>query len=143
MRRLVSISAATLLLGACAGWGGSPAAEIRGVDWQAVDIAGRAPVGPTPVTLRLQRGRNLAGGESGCNIWSASYALARSTVSFSDVTSTRRACPEPQMRQETAYLSLLQEIDRYTVWADGSLTLSTPGGRTVTFRRLEGDPPAG
>jgi heat shock protein HslJ len=127
---------AVLLATACAGWGGGGgAAEIRGVEWTAVDIAGRGVIGERPPTLRLQNGRNLAGGESGCNIWHANYRLGRGTVSFQDVGSTRRFCPEPLLGQENLYLALIGEADRYALWADGSMTLGTPTGRTITFRR--------
>ncbi|MFN3943503.1 MAG: META domain-containing protein [Allosphingosinicella sp.] len=137
MRSLVPALSAVLLLSACAGWGGGTAgqADARGIEWIATDIAGRAPVGDRPITLRLQRGRDLAGGEAGCNVWHAGYRVGRGTLSFSEIGSTRRFCPEPLLGQENAFLGLLAEVDRYTVWADGTLTLATPTGRTVSFRR--------
>jgi heat shock protein HslJ len=136
MRRFSLILAAALGAAGCAGWSGGASADIRGVEWEAVDIGGRAALGDRPPTLRLQRGRDLAGGESGCNIWSAGYAVGRGTIRLRDLTSTRRACTAPALAaQESLYLSLLQEADRFTVWADGTLTLAGPAGRTITFRR--------
>lgn len=133
MRNLFIPLAPILLLAACAGREGG--AEISGIEWTAVDIAGRAPVGERPPTLRLQRGRALAGGEGGCNIWHGNYRLGRGTLSIDDIGSTRRYCPEPLLGQENAFLGLLGEVDRYTLWPDGRLTLASPGGRTISFRR--------
>lgn len=132
MHRIASFTAAALL-SACATTGGE-ADRIRGVEWRATDIAGQDPVGGAPATLRLQRDRSLAGGSTGCNIWSADYRLGAGTVEITDLTSTRRACPEPLLEQERAYLSVLQQVDRYVLWPDGALTLAGPAGRTVTFR---------
>lgn len=125
------------LLGACATGGGDDPAGIRGVEWNAVNIAGSDAASDTQPTLRLQRNGRVAGGSGGCNTWSAEYRLGPGTIELSDLTSTRRACPEPLMRQESTYLALLQRVDRYVVWPDGTLTLAAPGGRTVTFQPAE------
>jgi heat shock protein HslJ len=137
MRNLFIPLASLLLLAACAGREGD--SGIGGIEWTAVDIAGRAPVGERPPTLRLQRGRALAGGEAGCNIWHGNYRLGRGTLAIDDIGSTRRFCPEPLLGQENTFLGLLGEVDRYTLWADGSLTLATAGGRTISFRRSVSD----
>jgi heat shock protein HslJ len=139
-RRPSSLLLCLLVPAACATTGGGQA-DIRGHEWRAIDVAGEAPTGSAPASLRLQRDRSVAGGSGGCNIWSGRYRLRGHTITIDDITSTRRACPPAVMRLETRFLSILQEADRYAVWPDGRSTLSTPAGRTVSFERRPPDPP--
>jgi heat shock protein HslJ len=124
-----------VLVSGCAGWGGSPAADIRNVEWRAIEIGGRAAVETArPASMQLG-GRNQASGSGGCNRWGADYRLERGRISFGQIHSTRIGCEGPVGEQENIFFAVLNDADRYTVWADGSLTIATPGGRTATFRR--------
>ena len=135
MRNLLSLIFAALAVGACVGLGASAPPPIAGFEWMAVELDGRPAAG---ATFRLQQGRPVAGGATGCNIWSGEYRLADGRIALSDITTTRRACAEPLMRQEAAFLQLLGEVDRYSIGPDSTLTLAAPSGRTILLRRLEG-----
>jgi heat shock protein HslJ len=133
--RIFAIPAFLLLASGCAGWGGSPAGDIRNAQWQAIEIGGRAAVEtPRPASMELGA-RNQASGSGGCNRWGGEYRLETGRISFGPIHSTRIGCEGPVGEQENVFFAILNEADHYTVWADGSLTISTPAGRTATFRR--------
>ena len=46
-------------------------------------------------------------GHSGCNRFFARYKLKDGQIAFSPIGSTRKACPEPEMMQESALFKLL------------------------------------
>lgn len=134
MRRPISFLCAALAATACANRGGAAAADIGGIEWVATDIAGEPAIGGKPPTLRLLRDRTVAGGHAGCNIWSGAYRIERRRIALSDLTTTRRACAEPLMRQESAYLKLLSEANRYSA-TPTTLMLTTPSGTSISFIR--------
>jgi heat shock protein HslJ len=137
VRTIFLAATVSLLTGGCVGMGG-PGPDIRGLEWTATSIDGRAIApGSQAVTLRLDQNRR-AGGNANCNIWHGTYQVGAGTIRFDEIGSTRRACPEPLMNQENIYLRILAESDRYTVWADGTMTIASPQGQTVTFRRAGG-----
>ena len=133
MRRPISFICAALASSACANRDAA-ATDIAGIEWVATDIGGDPVVAGKAPTFRLLRGQALAGGQTGCNIWSADYRIGRHRIALGDVTATRRACAEPLTRQESAYLKLLGEANRYTAMPS-TLMLTTPSGRSITFRR--------
>jgi heat shock protein HslJ len=134
MRVLLSACAA-ITLSSCAGWGGGPAAEIRNVEWRAVDIGGRpAIMSHRPASMQLDS-QGRAGGAGGCNQWHAQYRIERQGISFTQIGSTRMLCQGPAGEQENIFFDILQSVDRYTLWPDGALALATPQGRTIIFRR--------
>jgi heat shock protein HslJ len=138
--RYFLIPAVFLIASGCAGWGGSPSAQIRNVEWQAIEIGGRASIEThRPASMELGP-RNRASGSGGCNRWGAEYRLEPGRISFGQINSTRILCEGPVGEQENTFFAVLNEADRYTIWADGSLTIATPAGRTATFRRSTGAP---
>ena len=46
-------------------------------------------------------------GHSGCNRFFARYKLSDGQIAFSPIGSTRKACPGPEMKQESALFKLL------------------------------------
>ena len=123
------VLAALLLAGCATGGGGSRLGEG---DWAAADLNG-VPVTGTPPTMRLAD--NRAGGSTGCNTWSTDYRLrSREGISFGPVVTTRMSCPEPQMEQERRFLSILEQVQGYSVYGDGSVSLIAPDGRAIRFR---------
>jgi heat shock protein HslJ len=45
------------------------------------------------------------------------------------------ACEEPVMKQEQLFLELLERVSRFSIAADGTLTLHTNQDRTIAARR--------
>jgi heat shock protein HslJ len=69
-------------------------------------------------------------GSGGCNNFRASYSLDDGTFRFGPVAATRRACPPPQMQQETAFFAAL-EATRAARVEDGALILLDTAGATL------------
>lgn len=85
--------------------------------------------------IRLELSDGSANGNSGCNGFFGSYEVENDHISFSSLGSTMMACDENLMRQETEFLTALQQISSFRTsgntltldYADGALqfTLTT------------------
>jgi heat shock protein HslJ len=87
------------------------------------------------ITLQLNSADQNAGGSSGCNSYFASYELAGSSLTFSEIGSTLMACEEEGvMETEMAYLTALGQVSEYAVEED-TLTLTTEDNLVLFFRK--------
>ena len=73
-------------------------------------------------------------GRGGCNSFRASYSLDGGTFRFGPIAATRRACPPPQMQQETRFFAALEATRGFRI-EDGALVLLDAAGAPVA--RLE------
>ena len=78
-------------------------------------------------TITLQFEEDGINGSAGCNSYFGSATLSGSTLSFGPLGSTKMACPEPIMQQETDYLAALGTVNGYTL-VDELLTLQYEEG---------------
>ena len=109
----------------------SPAAALIGT-WK-LGASGEGVVAGVESTLILtEAGEAL--GSGGCNNFRASYSLDGGTFRFGPIAATRRACPPPQMQQETAFFAAL-DATRAARVEDGALILLDTAGATLL--RLE------
>ena len=69
-------------------------------------------------------------GSGGCNSFRGSYSLDGGTFRFGPIAATRRACPPPQMQQETRFFAAL-EATRGVRVEDGALLLLDAAGATL------------
>ena len=119
-------------LPACGSGGTSDPGELVGVEWVLSESSvSSTDLGAAGITATFDGQR--IGGFSGVNQYGGPYT-ARDDGSFEvgEISSTMMAGPEPLMRAETAYVTLLQECDSYEV-RDGKLTLSTGGNATLVY----------
>lgn len=80
-------------------------------------------IGNTPVALskdapflNFDAEKKSAGGNTGCNVFGGNYATEGSTIRFSQMISTMRACEfEDRMTIERGFLDGLQNADRYEI----------------------------
>lgn len=122
---------AIAMLAGCASGGG----RLGGGEWRAVDINGAPVLAGEAVTLRLDSDDRVSG-NTGCNLYSGSYQLSsRQGIRFSAVASTRRACDAAVMDQERRYLAILENVQAYSLYGDGSLSVIAGDGRAIRFRR--------
>ena len=122
-------------LAACATASARPRTEIRGVEWSAVDVNGIPVAGGRMPTLRLERDKS-ASGNGGCNSFTSNYRMRRdSRIEFGVIATTEIACPGAIGEQEARYLSILDSVETYSRYGDGSLSLIAPDGRAIRFRR--------
>ncbi len=116
------------------GCGGEPAALLQGGEWTVDDLAGKAPVKDSTITLTFGADGSLSGSSS-CNRLVTSYALTGESLTIKQGAGTMMACEPPILEQETAFLGLLAQVNSFSVADDGALLLRTADGKAIRARR--------
>jgi heat shock protein HslJ/uncharacterized membrane protein len=115
-------------------------ASLLGTAWRLERLSGAAVQGGTQPTLEFpSEGR--ASGNGSCNRFNGIVSIQDAAIMFGGLATTRKACAEPLMRQEEAYLSALRESVRFEVDAE-SLTIHS-AGREEPLRFVPAPAPAG
>jgi len=95
---------------------------IEGTVWQLVDVGGQPaePVaaGERPASFRLDAADKRVSGYAGLNQLNGPYELNGSALKFGMPAMTRRAGPEPLMRQESAFSRAMEQT---TSWRSAGL----------------------
>lgn len=116
------------------GCGGDPATLLQGREWSVVEIAGKPVVADSRVTMSFgEDGR--VGGHASCNSYSASYEVGGEGVTFGVPVATLKACAEPLLSQETAFLGTLRAVKHFDAEGTGVLILTADDGRTIRATR--------
>ena len=111
--------------------GGEP---LKGGTWIVQDINGTAPMEKSRVTLSFGSDGRVSGSSS-CNSYSGSYQSTGENLTFGQTIGTMKACAEPLMKQEQAFLAILRGVQRFELRPDGTLVLHTSEKRSITARR--------
>ena len=107
------------------------AADLAGTSWTLVSIGGTPVVeGSGPHLTFGVDGK--ASGSTGCNSFSGSYATDGAALTFGPLATTRMACEENLMAQETAVLEALAGVPGWEIDADGLLHLT--GGTELVLQ---------
>ncbi len=86
---------------------------LAGSSWIAESVDSEGMVGRPPITLSFESAER-ATGSAGCNRYFATVRMTSiSHVRFSDVGSTRMACPSEVMEREQRYLAALGSVRSY------------------------------
>ena len=85
-----------------------------------------APIEGTELTAVFRIAK--VGGSAGCNAFEGPYTTNGSVAAIGPLATTRRACPEDVMAQETAFLAALQGVGRVE-----------PRGQTLFLQDLQGN----
>jgi heat shock protein HslJ len=121
------------VLALLAGCATAPAATtLTGPAWTLESIAGEAPAGARPATLRFEEGR-LAG-QGPCNRYGGSWRLEEGQLRLSALFATRMACPQPAMAQEARLLRLLESVRVHRLTSDRLEIIGEGGARLVARR---------
>ncbi|MFN3608336.1 MAG: META domain-containing protein [Hyphomonas sp.] len=116
---------------------GDPATLIGGA-WQVEDLNRGGVIDNTVLTLTFTEA-GMVSGSTGCNSLNGTYTSTGSTLTFSPLAMTRRACVAPALNnQETRFTSALQGEMAWRLTADGALELTREGGHRILLRRQEG-----
>ena len=98
-----------------------PTAELTGTEWTLTFYNnGRGglttPILDTTITATFDSAVGLAG-SAGCNRYRANFEMDADSLTIGPAASTRRLCSEPEgiMEQESAFLSLLEEVATYSI----------------------------
>jgi heat shock protein HslJ len=111
-------------------------AELEGKAWM-LQFYGR-PDSPTAVirdtepTAEFRAGQ--VNGTAGCNLYSGSYQVDETRLTFGPLASTEMWCTNPQgvMEQEQAYLKALDKAERYEI-KGGMLHITCSDDQVLTF----------
>ena len=115
-----------------------PDRPLRGTKWVVDTIVEREAASSVPAGveayLTFEDGRSFRG-NTGCNGMGGNSVVdeANSTITFSEVITTKMACDDDRMRVERAVLATLDGDVRYQIDAD-VLRLDGPGGRGLRLR---------
>jgi heat shock protein HslJ/uncharacterized membrane protein len=88
------------------------AVALLGSAWRLQDPGNGKLVAGTQPTLEFPT-EGRAGGNGSCNRFNGIVIVAGDGIKFSGLATTRKACPEPVMRQEDAYLAALRDAVRF------------------------------
>ena len=108
----------------------NPHPGLASSEWQVDEIEGQAVVTQSHASLSFGTGGKVAG-NTGCNQFSGSARLAGSSVHFSPMASTRKACQPELMSQETRMMKALGGVTGYLVDTTGVLHLNGADGTTL------------
>jgi heat shock protein HslJ/membrane-bound inhibitor of C-type lysozyme len=112
------------------GCGGEARALLTGPVWVVEDLMGRGVVDAARATLDFRPDGRLAGRAS-CNRYTADYTLTGEGLSISPGASTRMACAEALMDQESRFFQALEQVSRFDLDAGGALLLLAVDGRVA------------
>lgn len=113
---------------------GDPAV-LSGADWVVEDINRRGVIDNSRLTLAFVSGERVSG-TTGCNIFSGTYTVDGSKLTFGPLMTTRKACLAPALNaQEARYTGALQGEMTWQILPDGALELTGEGGRRILLRR--------
>ena len=127
----IAVVMALVALAGCASSAGAPSGgTLTGQVWALTDLAGKAPLQDTGITIQFGTDGTVSG-SSGCNQYSGTYTASGSNLTINTpLASTMMMCAEPVMVQETAYQTALAGVKAYTVKGD-KLTLYGPNNTEI------------
>jgi heat shock protein HslJ len=127
----IAVVMALVALAGCASSAGAPSGgTLTGQVWALTDLAGKAPLQDTGITIQFGTDGTVSG-SSGCNQYSGTYTASGSSLTINTpLASTMMMCAEPVMVQETAYQTALAGVKAYTVKGD-KLTLFGPNNTEI------------
>jgi heat shock protein HslJ len=115
--------------------------SLSNSEWLLEDLSGSGVLDNVQATLTFPEAGKVAGSGS-CNRFSGAAEIDRNALKFGPLASTRMACPEPVMNQETKYLEALQAAERFE-WKDPYLLVYCKGlEKPLRFTRMAPAKPA-
>jgi len=101
--------------------------------WTLETLAGERPSSGARFQLKVGVDGRI-GGRSGCNSFSARYALSGTAFTVHPpMIGTKMACPEAVMVQEATFRAIIETATTASVGTDDKLTVTSNDGRTLRF----------
>jgi heat shock protein HslJ len=109
--------------------------SLSGSAWLLEDLAGSGVIDGAQATLTFPEAGKVAGNGS-CNRFFGPAKISGDTLELGSLGSTRMACPEAVMNQETKFLNALQAAERFE-WKDPYLLIYCKGvEKPLRFTRM-------
>jgi heat shock protein HslJ len=140
----VGFCAGLIVLAACGPSGSQQGSggDLTGKMWALSALMGEPLVAGTSITAQFTSDGKV-GGSAGCNQYAGTYTVSGNTIQVSSpLASTRMACPQEVMDQESAYLKALGEAKTYAV-KENQLTLSDANKTVVATYEAQSQDLAG
>jgi heat shock protein HslJ len=109
--------------------------SLNGTQWELSTMNQDDLVEDSTITLNFDEEGN-AYGSAGCNSYSGSFTVADDNLTFGMLVSTLMACEESLMNQETEYLQILGNIERFRFNPNFTLILSNSNGDELWFNQV-------
>jgi heat shock protein HslJ len=116
------------------GCGGDPVELLLGKEWIVEDLKGGAVVDGSSVSIQFKDGGWISG-QASVNRYYAQYTLTGESLTISKVGTTRMAGDPALMKQESLFMRLLQDVQRFEIATDGALILHGATKGKITARR--------
>jgi heat shock protein HslJ len=116
---------------------------VDGVFWQLVEVGGQpaepVPEGDRAANFRLNDADHRVTGYGGVNRLTGPYELNGKALKFGTLAMTRRAGPEPLMRQESALSRAIEQTASWRGAGPDEIELLDSAGRPLArFKRAPG-----
>jgi heat shock protein HslJ len=108
---------------------------LWGTSWMLEDLGGAGVIDNTMTTLEFPEVGRVAGRGS-CNRFFGSVEVSGESLKFGQMGSTRMACPEAVMNQESRYFKALESAERYTRNGDELLVYAQGFDKPLRFTRM-------
>ena len=110
--------------------------SLTGSEWLLEDLAGAGVIDNVQATLAFAEAGKVSG-KGSCNRFFGPAKIDGNAIHLGPLGSTRMACPEAVMNQETKYLNALQAVERFE-WKGPYLLLHSKGlEKPLRFTRLD------
>jgi heat shock protein HslJ len=115
--------------------------SLLGSEWLLEDLGGSGVIDRMQATLTFPEAGKVAGNGS-CNRFFGPAEISGGTIKLGPLASSRMACPEAVMNQETKYLDALQAAERFE-WKDPYLLIYCKDfEKPLRFTRMQAPNPA-
>lgn len=96
--------------------------ELNGTSWRAVSIDGFSVPEDVDVTMSFGADSSVSG-LAGCNSYFVKNFRTEGGVAFTQVATTRKLCPEPQMMTENTFVDALSRVNNFRHNSEGQLLI--------------------
>jgi heat shock protein HslJ len=112
--------------------------DLAGTSWEVIGYnngkqAVTSVLAGTTLTAEFGKNGSLSG-NSGCNTYNGTYTVTGDQIKIGPLATTRMACPQEIMDQETQYLAALQTAATYRVEGTGLDLRTQEGALAVDFQ---------
>jgi putative lipoprotein len=119
---MAALTLGNLMAGAGCTTTDEPATRLPGTTWRAETIMGRPVIDASASTITFEADGRVHG-RGCCNRYFGASTIDGERVSFGAMGSTKMACPEALMDQETRFFQALQSAERWTIDEQGLLLI--------------------
>jgi putative lipoprotein len=118
------------------GEGAETGSTLVGTSWKLQDLQGERVLGGVEATLSFPE-VGMAAGNATCNRFIGTVRIEGESMKFGSIGSTKMACADSVMSQESKYLAALQNVERFTIQEPDHILLleSKKADGLLRFRR--------